>query len=128
MIGRIRYSGGIATKYGIKTIIAERLLQLLNGYMLNIVMPHILSEMAVRQSSSISGSCSTGGFPGLCLDWDEYRELAGKFLKALASRYKDHPGVLGYDIWNECNYGEDVCYCPAPRKNSESGFIKNMAA
>ena len=28
------------------------------------------------------------------------------------SHYKDHPGLGGYDIWNECNMGDNLCYCP----------------
>ena len=36
-----------------------------------------------------------------------------RFLRALAIRYKGHPGLGGYDIWNECNYGHNTCYCPA---------------
>ena len=34
-------------------------------------------------------------------------------MRALATRYKGHPGLGGYDIWNECNIGHSVCYCPA---------------
>ncbi|WP_161605995.1 beta-galactosidase [Microlunatus speluncae] len=61
----------------------------------------------------MGGSCATGGFPGLCLDHDGVRELAGNFLRALATRYHDHPGMGGYDVWNECNYAADTCFCPA---------------
>jgi beta-galactosidase len=62
--------------------------------------------------SIISGSCITGGFPGLCLDNDDFKALAENFLHTLAERYKDHPGLGGYDIWNECNMRDNVCYCP----------------
>jgi beta-galactosidase len=85
-----------------------------------------------------SGSSATGGFPGLCLDNPEVRARAGAFLKALANRYKNHPAIYGYDIWNEGNtsggasmyfqtassayipnehrgtgLGRMYCYCPA---------------
>lgn len=85
-----------------------------------------------------SGSSATGGFPGLCLDNPEVRARAGAFLKALANRYKNHPALYGYDIWNEGNtnggagmyfqtassayipnehrgtgLGRLYCYCPA---------------
>src|SRR5690606_3226005 len=40
------------------------------------------------------------------------REAAGDFLTALATRYKNHPGLLGYDVWNECNYSPDVDFSP----------------
>jgi beta-galactosidase len=85
-----------------------------------------------------SGSSATGGFPGLCLDNPEVRGRAEAFLKALATRYKDHPAMYGYDLWNEGNtnggagvyfqtassayipnehrgtgVGRLYCYCPA---------------
>jgi beta-galactosidase len=85
-----------------------------------------------------SGSSATGGFPGLCLDNPQVRARAEAFLKALASRYKDHPALYGYDLWNEGNtnggagvyfqvassahipnehrgtgVGRLYCYCPA---------------
>ncbi|MGE3913071.1 MAG: beta-galactosidase, partial [Chloroflexota bacterium] len=56
---------------------------------------------------------AVGGFPGLCLDNDDARELAGNFLRALVERYREHPGLGGYDIWNECNIPPAYCYCPA---------------
>ena len=34
-----------------------------------------------------------------------------RFLTALATRYKGHPALLGYDVWNEVNYSADVDYC-----------------
>jgi len=61
--------------------------------------------------SQMSGSCVTGGFPGLCLDNADYKALVGNFLTELVNRYKDHPGMGGYDIWNESNYRPDTCYC-----------------
>ena len=33
-----------------------------------------------KVGSHISGSCVTGGFPGLCLDNDDFKELAERFL------------------------------------------------
>lgn len=85
-----------------------------------------------------SGSSATGGFPGLCLDNPAVRAHAETFLKALATRYKNHPAMYGYDIWNEGNtsggagvyfqtassahipnehrgtgVGRMYCYCPA---------------
>ena len=51
--------------------------------------------------SNISGSSATGGFPGLCLDNEDVRALAEKFLIALIERYRAHPATLTYDLWNE---------------------------
>lgn len=71
--------------------------------------------------SSISGSSATGGFPGLCLDNEDARALAEKFLTALVERYRNHPAILGYDIWNENTYRggsprQMYCYCEATQQ------------
>src|SRR5690606_25647368 len=68
----------------------------------------------VTQQMSVSSA--TGGFPGLCLDNDDYKALAETFLRSLAARYKGHPGLGGYDIWNECNISPNVCYCPGTQE------------
>ena len=49
----------------------------------------------------------------LTLNCPEVREAAGNFLTALARRYKDHPAMAGYDVWNECNYAPGTAYTPA---------------
>jgi beta-galactosidase len=72
-------------------------------------------------NSTIGGSSATGGFPGLCLDNPEVREAAGKFLTALVERYRNHPALLGYDLWNEntMNGGSAqkmYCYCDASKR------------
>jgi beta-galactosidase len=71
--------------------------------------------------SGISGSSATGGFPGLCLDNDDVRALAEKFLVALVERYRKHPATLGYDLWNENSYDGGSpqkmhCYCEASQR------------
>ena len=105
--------------------------------------PHARFEAhdGYRGVPSISGSAAVGGFPGLCLDNDDVRALAERFLKSLAGRYKDHPAMYGYDLWNECNtsgggggyfqvassahipnehrgtaLGRFYCYCPATQR------------
>jgi beta-galactosidase len=71
--------------------------------------------------SNISGSSATGGFPGLCLDNEDVRELAEKFLIALIERYRAHPATLTYDLWNENSYNGGspqrmYCYCDGTQK------------
>jgi len=56
------------------------------------------------------GSCATGG-TALCMDNGDAKAAAETFLRTLAHRYKNHPGLGGYDIWNEC--GAAPCYCAA---------------
>ena len=72
-------------------------------------------------NSSIGGSSATGGFPGLCLDNPEIRAAAEKFLIALIERYRNHPALLGYDLWNENTYNggsptKMYCYCDATKR------------
>ena len=63
--------------------------------------------------SGLSASCAVGGFVpgGLCLDNPKTREYVERFLRALAGHYKGHPGLFGYDVWNECNFDGDMCFC-----------------
>jgi len=76
--------------------------------------PHLLckDKYGNIDKSRMGVSSATGGFyNGLCLDKELARELTGNFLRELANRYKDHPALLGYDVWNECNYSSEYCYC-----------------
>jgi beta-galactosidase len=71
--------------------------------------------------SGVSGSSATGGFPGLCLDNEDVKALAEKFLAALVEHYKNHPATLGYDLWNENTYAGGTpqrmyCYCEATQR------------
>lgn len=105
----------LAAKNGIKTIIAE--------------LTHTVPDWAYRQwsharqlradgrpmTSNMGVSSATGGFSNngggagaLTMNAPEVKEAVGAFLKALATRYKGHPGLLGYDVWNEVNYAADV--------------------
>ena len=106
----------LAAKYGIKTIVGE----------ISHAAPewafdeyrHCLYEDAHGEKvlSMMRNSSVTGGFPGLCLDHDDAKKLVGDFLTELVGRYKDHPAMGGYDVWNECNLrssGFSHCYCPA---------------
>ncbi|MBC2806500.1 beta-galactosidase, partial [Rhizobium ruizarguesonis] len=109
----------LAAANGIKTVIAELI--------------HAVPDWAVRKyahalqvnadgtklgsymgvSSATGGFSNNGGGAGaLTLNCPEVKEAAGKFLTALATRYKDHPAIYGYDVWNECNYSADVDYSP----------------
>jgi beta-galactosidase len=103
----------LAERNGMKTVIAE-LTKTAPEWLFR-RLPHARYER--RDGSPVRSdmfdSSAIGGRPGVCLDNDDARELAGRFLRELAGRYRDHPAMGGYDVWNECNYEEDVCYCPA---------------
>jgi beta-galactosidase len=83
-----------------------------------------------RLSNEMNAASATSGRPGLCLSHPVVQDGAASFLRALAARYRDHPALGCYDVWNECNvshslihtgwerrrpmhYLADVCYCPA---------------
>jgi len=107
----------LAAQNGIKTIIAE--------------LSHTVPEWAYRKfaharqlradgspmASTMGVSAATGGFShngggagSLSMNAPEVKDAVETFLRALASRYKGHPGLLGYDVWNEVNYSEHVDY------------------
>ncbi len=103
----------LAAANGMKTVIAEMITAAPEWAFRRFA--HARYETAAGRplESGMSGSCATGGFPGLCLDNDDYRAVAEAFLRALVTRYRGHPGLGGYDVWNECNIRPDTCYCPA---------------
>lgn len=103
----------LAAENGIKTIIAEMITAAPEWAWRKYAHARLEARDGTHAHSTMSGSCVTGGFPGLCLDHPEVKQAAGRFLAALATRYKDHPGLGGYDVWNECNYSPAYCYCPA---------------
>ena len=100
----------LAANNGLKTIIAEMITASPEwAYRKFADARYERRDGTTRVESSMSASCVTGGFPGLCLDHAAYKEAAGNFLTQLATRYREHPGLGGYDIWNECNYASDTC-------------------
>ena len=61
-----------------------------------------------------------GGWPGLCFDNAPIVEAGLAFLEAVIARYKDHPALLSWDVWNEphlepSSYFPErlYCYCEA---------------
>jgi beta-galactosidase len=83
--------------------------------------------------SSISGSSATGGFPGLCLDNEDVRAEAEKFLVALVNRYRSHSATLGYDLWNENTYhggspSQMYCYCEATQSKFRDWLEKKYGS
>ncbi len=72
-------------------------------------------------NSQISGSSATGGFPGLCLDNEDLKGRAELFLTALIERYRNHPAMWAWDLWNEHAWPggappKMLCYCEATQK------------
>ncbi|HEY4202334.1 MAG TPA: beta-galactosidase [Devosiaceae bacterium] len=104
----------LAAKNNIKTVIAELTHTVPDWAMHEFADARTIHADGTIASANMGVSSATGGFSSgagaLTLNAPKVREQAGKFLTALATRYKDHPAMLGYDVWNEVNYGADVDY------------------
>jgi beta-galactosidase len=114
----------LAKRYGLKTIIAEHLYTpewAFHEY----AHAHIEDREGRKPFGKMNASCGAGGTAGLCLDHADARLLAEEFLKQMVLRYKNHPGMGGYDIWNECNYThQSACYCDATAEKLRT-WLKN---
>ena len=108
----------LSAKYGIKSIIADILCTAPEWAFSEF--PHAMMEdiEGHKAHSAYTVACAVGGWPGLCLDHEDVRERAEAFLKALVTRYKDHPGLGGYDTFNEQNHFADAggCWCDESAK------------
>ena len=102
----------LGAKYNIKAIISEMTKVVPDWALRKYPHARYISKDGSSSASYMHGSCVTGGVK-LCLDNEDVKKHAGRFIKKLAERYKGHPGLAGYDIWNECNIGQNVCYCEA---------------
>jgi beta-galactosidase len=107
----------LAAKHGIKTIIAELIHAVPDWAYRKFAHARQLRADGTPLTSNMGVSAATGGFASngggagaLTLNCPEVRDAAGQFLTALASRYKGHEALLGYDVWNEVNYAAEVDY------------------
>ncbi|MGK9230270.1 beta-galactosidase [Inquilinus limosus] len=107
----------LAAEHGIKTIIAElthtvpdwAYRKFAHARQIRMDGRPLTSNMGV--SAAVGGFANNGGGAGaLTMNCPEVKDAAGSFLTALATRYKGHPALLGYDVWNEVNYAADVDY------------------
>jgi beta-galactosidase len=111
----------LAHKNGIKVVIAEQVTAAPEWAFRKYAHAHFLGSDGSVVRSSISESSATGGFPGLCLDNSDVRAMAETFLTALIERYRSHPALFGYDLWNEnTSFGgrpaKMYCYCDASKQ------------
>jgi beta-galactosidase len=111
----------LAAKNGIKVVIAELVTAAPEWVFRKYPHARFLASDGTVVDSIISESSATGGFPGLCLDNPDVRALAETFLKALIGRYRNHPALFAYDLWNEnTSFGGSpakmYCYCEASKR------------
>ncbi len=109
----------LAAENGIRTIIAELTHTVPDWALRKYAHARTLRRDGTPLPSVMGVSSATGGFANhnggagaLTTNCPEVEEAAGAFLTALATRYRDHPGMFGYDVWNETNYSADVDYNP----------------
>lgn len=109
----------LAAKHGLATIIGEISFAVPDWAMRQFAHARQIRADGTPLTSNMGVSSATGGFSdngggagALSMNCLEVKEAAGRFLTALATRYRDHPGMYGYDVWNETNYAHDVDYSP----------------
>jgi beta-galactosidase len=114
----------LAARNGIKTVIAELIHAVPDWAYRKFAHARQLRADGTALTSNMGPSSSTGGFAHngggagtLTLNCPEVKEAAGNFLTAMATRYKGHPGLLGYDVWNEANYSAEVDYSEWMKKD-----------
>ncbi|OLE83182.1 MAG: hypothetical protein AUG07_08695 [Acidobacteria bacterium 13_1_20CM_2_60_10] len=82
------------------------------------------------QRLSGSGNNVSGGWPGLCLDWEPVRQAGARFIREMAKVVGAHPSMYAYDCWNEPHIEpawshyfsatkEEVLFCYCPRTIAE---------
>ncbi|HEY1985234.1 MAG TPA: alpha-amylase family protein [Terracidiphilus sp.] len=111
----------LAAKNGIKVVIAEVVTCAPEWAFRKYSHARFLASDGTVAKSTISESSATGGFPGLCLDNPDVQQLAAIFLTTLVERYRNHPALFCYDLWNEnTSFGGSptrmYCYCDASKK------------
>ena len=123
----------LAAQNGIKVIIAELVTAAPEWAFRKYPYARFRASDGAVVASGISVSSATGGFPGLCLDNPEVRAAAEKFLVALVERYRNHPALLGYDLWNENTYNggsprQMYCYCDASKRKLREWLRKRYGS
>ncbi len=110
----------LAARHGLKTIISIIDNSAPEWAFETYAASRFVSSTGKVEDSVVSASSETGGTPGLCLDNEDVRAAVGRFITALVERYRNHPALLGYDVWNETSgqFGvpDDMyCFCNGTR-------------
>ncbi len=111
----------LAATNGIKVVIAEIATAAPEWAFRKYAHTRFIASDGTIVKSAISESSATGGFPGLCLDNPEAQKLAENFLVNLVERYRSHPALFAYDLWNEnTSFGGSpnrmYCYCEGSKQ------------
>lgn len=103
----------LAAEHGLKTIIGVYMSAAPQWAFSRFAEARVREADGTVAPNHYTRAAAVGGWPGLCFDNNEVRNHAEEFLQTLATRYRDHPGMGGYDLWNELNQLGDAggCYC-----------------
>ena len=123
----------LAAANGLKVIIAEFTTNAPEWAFRKYASAKYKSSDGSTAESSIGESTAVGGFPGLCLDNPEAQAAAERFLTALIERYRSHPALLGYDLWNENTYAgggprKMNCYCEGTKRKLREWLQKRYGS
>lgn len=105
----------LAAAHGIRVVLAEMLVDFPEWLIAAHPEARIQMPSGQKRASEMHISSRNGGHHTLCLNHSAVSEAAQLFLTALAARFRGHPALLGYDIWNECTQytAERLCFCSA---------------
>lgn len=103
----------LAAQHGIRVVLAEFVTDVPEWLVTLVPGARIESIDGRLRWSEMHVSSATGGHHVLCLDHPSVRARAENFLRVMARRYRGHPALHAYDVWNECTYysPERLCYC-----------------
>jgi beta-galactosidase len=123
----------LATANGLKVIIAEFTTCAPEWAFRKYASAKYKASDGSTAESEIGASTAVGGFPGLCLDNPEAQAAAERFLTALVLRYRNHPALLGYDLWNENTYDgggarKMNCFCEGTRRELRNWLRKRYGS
>jgi beta-galactosidase len=105
----------LASKNGIRVVLAEMLVDFPEWLIAAHPEARIELSSGQKRQSEMHISSVNGGHHTLCLNHPAVSKAAERFLTAMASRFRGHPALIGYDIWNECTQyvAERLCFCSA---------------
>jgi beta-galactosidase len=123
----------LAAKNGIKVVIAEISTAAPEWAFRKYAHTRFVASDGTIVKSTISESSATGGFPGLCLDNPDAQKLAENFLVNLIERYRNHPALFAYDLWNEnTSFGGSptrmYCYCDGSKQRLREWLRKRYGS
>ncbi|MEM7442672.1 MAG: beta-galactosidase [Pseudomonadota bacterium] len=122
----------LAAENGLKTIVAEMSMTTPDWAIRKYPDAVQVFSDGRRLASVMSQSSATPGFGRhngsgsgvLTFNHPDVKEAAAAFLTELASRYRGHPGLWGYDVWNECGYSAGIDYSE-PTKEAYRNWLKD---